>query len=184
MPKLKVFDDSVEICGLAIKTLNSALKSIDKNSELARHYLKAVEIIDFDPDHWYPQQKYLDILELVRNDLGNVALHKIGKMIPHDVAFPPNIKNLEEAYISIDVAYNMNHRGGNIGNYRYTKISDTGGKMICNNPYPAEFNKGLLEGVAENYLPEGKMFKIKYDSHYSLSESSANSSCFLIEWEK
>jgi len=44
-------------------------------------------------------------------------LFAIGKAIPESAIFPPEIQGLEMGLSAIDIAYHMNHRGGEIGHY-------------------------------------------------------------------
>jgi hypothetical protein len=42
----------------------------------------------------------------------------IGKAIPEKAVLPPEIDSLEKALHSINMAYRMNHRGGEFGFYK------------------------------------------------------------------
>ena len=52
------------------------------------------------------------------------------------------------------MAYHMNHRNGIIGDYKFEKTSDTSAKIICTNPYPDEFDKGIITTMARRFAPE------------------------------
>jgi hypothetical protein len=80
----------------------------------------------------------------------------IGRRIPYSATLPPSIDSFEAGLRSMDEGYRLNHRGpGDIGNYRYQAAGPGAGRMLCDNPYPCEFDQGILEGMYERFRPEG-----------------------------
>ena len=65
-----------------------------------------------------------------------LALVSIGMKIPETAVFPPGIDSIESGLNSIDVAYHMNYRGGEIGVYQATTVSERQIDVLCRNPYP------------------------------------------------
>lgn len=61
---------------------------------------------------------------------------------------------------TIDPAYRMNHRGGEIGYYRYAKTGERAATLTCENPYPCPFDEGLIEGVAVKFAAPGAWVKV------------------------
>ena len=59
----------------------------------------------------------------------------------------------DEVLRSIDEAYRRNHRGGDIGFYRFESTGERSGEVTCENPYPCEFDRGLIRAVARRYAP-------------------------------
>lgn len=101
------------------------------------------------PTGWYPQQAWLDAFKEIAQSIGAKTLHQIGLSIPRNAKFPPGLDSLEKALSSIDVAYHLNHRGGEIGHYQYTKSGPTQAVIVCRNPYPCEFDRGAHRGHGE-----------------------------------
>jgi len=83
---------------------------------------------------------------------------------------------------SIDVAYHMNHRGGEIGPYDFEKTGDRSGKMICPNPYPCDFDMGIIAAVANKFAPEGTFVTVKQDDSQPCRNEGADSCTYLISW--
>jgi hypothetical protein len=106
-----------------------------------------------EPDQWYPQQKWLDVLKKIQDKYGAANLKMIGKKIPETANFPPQINSIETGLESIGVAHRMNHRGGEIGYYRFEKTSENEGFVEANNPYPCDFNMGIVIGMAKRFVP-------------------------------
>jgi hypothetical protein len=63
------------------------------------------------PGQWYKQKAWLDSFKTIAEKYGSNTLFEIGKAIPANAKFPPEIDNIEKTLGSIDVAYHMNHRG-------------------------------------------------------------------------
>ncbi len=81
-------------------------------------------------------------------------LKQIGTHIFTEAKFPPQISNFEQALGSVDTAYYMNHqnlKGEEIGHYKFEKESDGKLFMICDNPYPCDFDMGIILGIAAKF---------------------------------
>ncbi|WP_247003762.1 hypothetical protein [Halosolutus gelatinilyticus] len=106
---------------------------------------------DIDPDEWYPLTIPLAMLYDMRDEYGGVRMRNMGQNIPEHVEFPPDITDVDNALRSIDTAYHANHRGSEIGFYEFQEEGPNEGIMVCENPYPCEFDKGLIRGVARKF---------------------------------
>jgi hypothetical protein len=104
-------------------------------------------------DKWYPQQKWLNVLRKIHQKYGSLNLKMIGKKIPETANFPPEVNNIEAGLDAIGMAYRMNHRGGEIGYYKYVKTGDREGYVEAQNPYPCDFDIGIVEGMAKRFVP-------------------------------
>lgn len=102
---------------------------------------------------FYSQQKWLNVLRRMHERYGDLTLKMVGKKIPETAKFPPQIDNIEAGLQSIGVAYQMNHRGGEIGYYRFQKTGDREGYVEASNPYPCDFDMGIVEGMARRFAP-------------------------------
>lgn len=77
----------------------------------------------------------------------------IGKKIPETAKFPPQVNDIQSGLGSIGLAYQMNHRGGEIGYYQFRKTSDKEGYVEASNPYPCDFDLGIVEGMSKRFAP-------------------------------
>ena len=75
----------------------------------------------------------------------------------------------------------MNHRGGDAGKYEYIKTGKNQAKVICTNPYPDEFDMGLLLGIVAKFMP-GKGVNIDIDETLPTRSKGADSTTYLITW--
>ncbi|ELZ11750.1 hypothetical protein C478_11270 [Natrinema thermotolerans DSM 11552] len=115
-------------------------------SKLAEYGLEEIE-----PDEWYPLQVPLAMLYDMRDEYGDVRMRNMGQNVPEHVEFPPDLSEVDNALRAIDTAYHQNHRGSEIGSYEFQQEGPNAGVMICENPYPCEFDKGLIKGVAKKF---------------------------------
>lgn len=115
---------------------------------LANHGIEKPE-----PGQWHPQQSWLNAFSEIAEKISEAALTAIGMKIPDNALWPPGHVSIHEGLASIDVAYHMNHRGGEIGHYHYASDGEREGIFTCDNPYPCPFDQGIIRAMAGRHLP-------------------------------
>lgn len=155
MVQFEAFDSDVEVHGQTILlVVDEALIRFSKAyQERAREALAESGIENPKADEWYPQQAWLDTFRVIADELEPHLLDRLGEQIPSVVDWPERISGVPEGLQSIDEAYQLNHRGGDIGYYRFEPKNDQSGEVICRNPYPCLFDRGLIRAVAQEYAP-------------------------------
>jgi hypothetical protein len=105
------------------------------------------------PGNWYSQKAWLDSFKEIDEKYGSNTLFEIGKAIPANAKFPPEIDNVEKALGAIDIAYHMNHRNGEIGFYKLVSYDESKKTlyMHCKNPYACEFDRGIITTMARKF---------------------------------
>ena len=57
--------------------------------------------------------------------------------------------------------------------------------MECNNPYPSNFDKGIIKSLSDKYKPENAIvIKVELDGSKPTRLHGANSCTFNINWVK
>jgi len=151
-----------------------------------------------EPGKWYPAHVWLDSFKTISEMIGTATLFLIGKKIPENAQFPPDIDDIEKALQAIDVAYHMNHRINGlemfnpktgkmtegIGHYKFEKAGDKKARMICDKvPYPCDFDKGIIEAMAKRFKPAGSPFaKVVHDDSVPCRKKGADSCTYYVEW--
>jgi hypothetical protein len=154
MAQYEPFEEGVEARGRVIVAIEEGLSRFrDEYRTRVRTALTERNIDDPDPDGWYPQAAELDVLETVAEELEPHLLDRLGEQIPDVAAWPSGISGVADGLRSIDDAYHRNHRGGEIGHYRFERVADGRGRVVCRNPYPCPFDRGLVRAVAKEYSP-------------------------------
>ena len=180
MTQFRAFASDVEVNG---DTVLSVVQGFGTFQERAHQILSQHNIVNPKPGQWYGQQDWLDAFRDISELLGGAALLGIGRKIPENAKWPPEIDSLEKALASIDVAYHMNHRGGEIGYYRYEKTGAKSGKMICRNPYPCDFDRGIIDAVCRKFKPRGTaIVGVLHDDSQPCRKQGDDSCTYLISW--
>ena len=103
------------------------------------------------------------------------------KKIPENAQWPPEIDNIDRGLSSIDVAYHMNHRTGDIGSYQYLKTGDRSALMIFDHHYPCAFDKGIIQAVAKRFAPSDAVVHVDHKSK-DCRNKSGQSSAYEVTW--
>jgi hypothetical protein len=179
MAMFKAMTPGAEVNG---QTVLSVVDGMGGFKSLALTILKNNGIVDPQPNQWYSQQAWLDAFRTIADQVGPNTLFQIGKKIPENAAFPPEINSIESGLAAIDVAYHMNNRGGEIGHYAYTGNGSRSGKMECNNPFPCDFDRGIITAMATRFAPAGSIVKVAHDDARPCRKTGGNSCTYLISW--
>ncbi len=183
MAQFVPFDENVEASGRVVLSIT---KSIDQIFEQQMMEILAMfDITDVDPEGWYPLKNLLQALKYISDEIGPNTLFAIGKGITVNAKFPEGIENLEQALLSINEAYHMNHRGGEIGYYKLVEFDPEArhAVMECNNPYPHYFDKGIITAMSRRYAPEDAGFiEVYADDSRPTRLDGADSDWFIIKW--
>jgi len=153
MATYEAFDRGVEINGQTVLTIVE--RGMGRFSEAYREEALAAlaeeGITDPEPDEWYPQQAWLNAFESIAAELQPHVLDRLGEQLPVVADWPNDFETVPAGLESIDEAYQRNHRGGEIGSYRFEQVEERAGEVTCHNPYPCPFDRGLIRGVARQY---------------------------------
>ncbi|WP_149783355.1 hypothetical protein [Halorubrum aquaticum] len=155
MAPYEAFDRDVQVNGRTVLTIVE--EAMGRFSEAYRDRaltaLAEEGIVDPEPGEWYPQQAWLNAFETIAEDLQPHVLDRLGEQLPDVADWPGDADAVPEGLASIDDAYRRNHRGGDIGFYRFDHVDDRTGEVTCHNPYPCPFDRGLVRGVAQAHAP-------------------------------
>jgi len=181
MAEYVAFDTDVEVKGAAVLAVIRGMGLFEKQ---ARKVLSHHGISDPQRDIWYPQQAWLDAFREINQQLGPKALFEIGKAIPQTASWPnDDVDGIVDALRTINVAYQMNHRGGYIGSYDYYPIAENTCRMICQNPYPDEFDRGIITEVVTRHKPAGTfMVEVSIDATLPKRSEGGDLCSFIITW--
>lgn len=179
MGEYKAFAPGVEVNGRTVLAIVDAMKMFEST---ALSILDECGISDPQPDLYYSQQAWLNAFKKISEQVGASTLFIIGKRIPENAKFPPDIDSIEKALQSINLAYHMNHRGGDIGYYRYEKTGDSSARMVCKNPYPCDFDRGIIETMAKKFRPEGNIVRIEHDKSAGCRKKNGDTCIYNVFW--
>ena len=168
---------------VAVQTVLSVVDGMGVFGESARDILKKNGITDPQPGTWYKQQDWLNAFRQISEQVGKATLFAIGKKIPENAQFPPQINNLETALNGIDMAYHMNHRKGEIGHYLVKSYANQSAVMVCENPYPCDFDRGIIVAMATRFKPETSLYiRVTHDDSQPCRKKGDDSCTYKIAW--
>jgi hypothetical protein len=179
MKPFQASSSAVEVNG---ETVLAILAGMGASSSRAHKILETHGIKDPKPGQWYSQQAWLDAFKEISDTLGPNTLFRIGTKIPEQAKFPPEIKSIEQALGALNVAYQMNHRGGAIGSYDFRLVDKSRGIMVCNNPYPSDFDRGLIKAMADRFKPQTVAVAVDLDESKPTRKSGGETCTYIVKW--
>ncbi len=167
----------VEVNGAAIQSIIEGMRSF---RAMALHILASQGIDDPETSKWYPQQAWLDAFKEISANMGMSTLKTIGRRIPEVALWPKEVNTVDKALASIDVAYHMNHRGGEIGHYHYKKNDESLWTIVCDNPYPCDFDAGIIEATAKKFAPKGTPIFVTHTDLMGCRKKGSESCTYVV----
>jgi hypothetical protein len=146
-----------------------------------------------DRQAWHPQRSWLAAHKAIANEVGAEASFNIGVAVPKNASWPPDVKDVDAAIASIDIAYHLNHRKDGvvmydpatatmlegIGHYGYARDPDEQKIVsVCDNPYPCDFDQGLLLGMASRFSSRARVVHVEG----SCRKHGDPSCTYIITW--
>lgn len=185
MAQFHAIDPNVEVNGRTVLAVVDGMGAMTSSRKMAMAILKRNGIENLHKTGWYKQQDWLNAFKEIAENIGSRTLYLIGRRIPKNAKFPESITNLKEALESIDVAYHMNHRGGEIGHYNLVDFDTQAHQatMVCDNPYPCDFDRGIIDQMCQQFKPLGiSSVKIEHDDTQPCRKEGAETCTYRISW--
>jgi hypothetical protein len=197
--QFKAFAPGIEVSGRTVKAIVEAFRlfpSVALNL-LVRHGIAHIgpdRQVVIDAERWYPQEKWLAAYEAVATSGGADLLFDTGRFIPRNAGFQMGGAAVHATLASIDVAYHQNHRKNGrlmydaatrtmlegIGHYRYEGAPSTSRiVMVCENPYPCDFDRGIITEIAVRSEPKAK---VVHDAAAPCRKNGAESCTYVVSW--
>lgn len=184
------FRPDILVLGQSVLAFVRAMGRYDRIAEnaLGRQGIKGVQ-----PSGWYPQQAFLDAFREIAFEIGEHTLFAMGKKVPDLAGIPPTITTIHEALGAIDTAYHASHSDAEgplwnpatgalregIGHYAFHREGPRAGVMVCNTPYPSDFDRGIVAGVARIFRPDAT---VVLDESQPTRKIGATSCVYLVAW--
>lgn len=179
MARFKARAPGVEVSGVSMLAL---LNGMDTFRRMGIEILAKNGIVNPQPRLWYRQQAWLDSFEEIAEAIGPTTLYRIGREIPKSVYWPKNVTDIEHGLASIDVAYHLNHRGGEIGHYKFTLLEPGHATIVCDDPYPCTFDLGIIEETA-NRFASGRHVTVHHDDTKPCRDNGGEMCVYDVRWE-
>ncbi len=179
MAQFKAFSPKVEVLGEVVLSLVNVMGAF---KGISLEVLKDNGIVDPQPDRWYSQQAWLDSFKVIAEKVGPNTLYQVGRQIPQQYEYPPGTDSIETVMTDLDGAYLATHRGGEVGHYRYRVLGLNIGQMTCDNPYPCDFDRGIILALAQHFEPPGSLVDVRHEEDAPCKKQGANSCVYTVTW--
>ncbi|WP_070742380.1 hypothetical protein [Hymenobacter coccineus] len=144
------FEASSEVNGATIQLVLAACLVPHIGTQLlTKHGLPAQP----QAEEWYPLQAWLDVLADLEQRTWEDTIYAAGLRAIDLCVWPPNLHTLSDALAALEQACRANIRGQNIGYYQVDELGPHEARVRCLTPTPAEFERGILTGLARRYQP-------------------------------
>lgn len=168
------FDPRVEVSGAVLHAW------IAGTQQKIMPYLDAHRVGEVTDAGWYLLQPALDALKEFGQDY---PLFNAGLLIPEHATFPATIEpTLSGIFSALDTAYHINHRSGEIGHYYFKKVGERAIDIRAENPYPCEFDFGLVYCLAKRFAPEGVQIEVEHDQQAPCRRAGSHSCLYHVQW--
>ncbi len=182
MPQFIAHSPLVEIWGGSLLGIVEGLVQAGAPQDHILALLAKGGILDPDREGWYPQQGLLDTLRTAGEQFGEGALRSAGRAIPRHSRFPPEVDTLDRALTTLDLAYQVNHRGGRIGHYACKRLGPRKVEIYCDNPYGCELDLGILETLLEHHGAVGKEVRVAHAPGTSCRKKGHRACVYHVRW--
>ena len=179
MAQFKALSSEVQVLGEVVLSLVNVMGAF---KGISLDILKENGIVEPEPDEWYSQQAWLDSFKVIADKVGPNTLYQVGRQIPQQYYFPPGVDSIESVLADLDDAYRKSHRGGDIGHYRFQVLGLNVGQVKCDNPYPCDFDRGIISALAERFEPEGSLVDVRHEEDAPCKKQGADSCVYTISW--
>jgi hypothetical protein len=107
-------------------------------------------------------------------------MFELGKSIPENASFPPEVNNIEAGLYAINAAYSTHHQGY-VGFYRMVEHDLENKRIVmqCYNPYPCSFDRGVITGMARKFQTG---VRVELDKTKPFKENGGNESWYIITY--
>lgn len=179
MAQFNAFEPGVEVMGSVVTSFIDVMGAF---KSLAEGILKDNGIVDPRPGQWYSQQSWLNSFKTITDQIGPNTVFLLARQIPTSADISPAIDTIEKALFGLDQAYRDSHRNGEAGHYIFVKTGAKTGQMHTLNPYPCDFDRGILDALAKRFEPANPYLDIVHHDNAPCKRQGADSCTYTITW--
>ena len=142
---------------------------------------------DIDPNSFYRAQPFLNAMRDVARRTGRNMMPCIGERVAQRVALPPSWDRLDAALNGLNRGYHSKYRGGETGSWSYHHQGQVGsltrGIVVSTNHYSCAFDRGVLEGFAKRFRPDGMTDAVvRHDDSQPCRKNGGDSCTYIVSW--
>src|SRR5262249_48864316 len=148
---------------------------------------------ELDYEKWYPMSTWVNAMHAIVEEVGPTTAFMVGRRVPEFATLPPQINDVLSSLHAIDGGYHLNHRREGtvmfdpqkgvmlegIGHYACEAEPEKHrARMICDNPYPCDFDRGIITAFAARFEPTAAV-----THEAGACRKNGDASCiYLVQW--
>jgi hypothetical protein len=175
MAEFMVYHPESEVSGQVM------LNSIHAMGRAARSVVNRHIIGELDPNGWYPQQTWLNILRDAAEEM-HLDLLAVGNRVAASYQIPDGVFSLARLLEFVDANYQTTHRFTDPVRLTARQIAEREVHIVDNSPYPDEFQYGIFFGLLQQLTPLDATLKIRYDKSAPTRSDGADVTTYIVSW--
>jgi len=175
MAEFMVYHSDSEVSGQVM------LDSIHAMGRAARSVVNKHIIGELDPDGWYPQQTWLDILREAADEM-QLDLLTIGNRVAANFQMPDGAFSLSRLLELVEDSYHTTHRHADPVHVSATQVAEREVHIVDNSPYPDEFQYGVIFGLFQKLMPMDANLTVRYDDGAPTRSDGADATTYIVTW--
>lgn len=145
--------------------------------------LEAHGLQEIDPEQWYPQQAWLDVLrDVIGRGNAMFNLVSIGMKLAELFPMPPDIRTMHEALGAVDDIFRMSNPDAEPGIMRTENVEPRHVRIVSATPYPDDFEYGVIYGLARRYLPPDGHLVVRHVDDAPCRKNDGDTCTYDITW--
>ncbi len=170
----------VEVSGELVRAMVEGMRGVRKRY---RHLLAEHGVDDPDPNCWYSRDELLNIFQTISDNVGPFVICDMGTRVADDANFPAEIDSVEEALTHVGEFFRDGHRGDKVGSYTFEKTGEGSGTIVCQTPYPCDFDQALIEAIALRFRPRGSWdVTVKHEETVGCRKRGGDACTYTVQW--
>ncbi|NDJ78510.1 MAG: hypothetical protein GYB65_19850 [Chloroflexi bacterium] len=180
--RFTAFNPAAEVLGQAMVAFVEC-----SNRDAIRPFMEAHGLTEVNPDQWYPQQVWLDVLSDIANAKEDAMIDfvSIGMKLIRLIQLPPEFEQMsfrQVLQVWDEAGYQSTNRGEDAGYLAIDFLSDTHVKMALHTPYPDDLMYGACFALARRFLPHDTEVSVYFDESTPRRADVGGDTVIHIEW--
>jgi hypothetical protein len=175
MAQYTAYSPQAEVNGTAVLSVISAV------DPWLRPVLDRCGFATVDSQAWYPQQRFLDALQTIESQGGDILV-QIGMKLMDATILPQEIQKMEDALLHLDWIYRRYHRNDRESRWQVTM--DVSGCATCVSctAYPPDLEYGMLYALARRFRPRRTKFSVKHITRGVCRQHGGDCCTYQVRW--
>lgn len=112
---------------------------------------------------WHAHRDVVQMIHEVASGNNDCDLYATGAIVQACFGLSDVTGGVDMALAAVDDYYQSTHRGPDAGGYQLLKWKCGTISVTCNNPYPCDFDRGMLESLVKRFAPPGTVLGVAHD---------------------